>query len=215
VSSKPRLLIFAGNAFFALVALAIGGLILALTILPPVLGYQTYVVLSGSMEPTIHTGAVIVATAVDPNALEIGDIVTFLRPGDQESVTHRIVGIKGTAQGKTFVTRGDANGVEDQGEIRYDRLAGKVTFSIPYLGYFFKFIGSPSMRLLFIVVPGMLLLGSWLWEVWRPEPKSKQPDEQVPAGLSPALSAGPARPLTQHELGLGSAADAAAIPIRR
>jgi signal peptidase I len=211
-----RYLKFLGNVLFGIAAVAIGGGLLALTVLPSLLRYQTYVVLSGSMEPTIHVGSVIVATAVDPKSLQVGDIITFLSSSQQENVTHRIVGLHGDAQGRvSFITKGDANGVQDQDEIRFDHLAGKVTLTIPYLGYFFKFVGSPSMRLLFIVVPGMLLLGSWLWDIWRPESKDLDADEEIPASMAPAPLTGPSRPARNRELGLSSAADAAAVPIRR
>src|SRR5438445_7469167 len=108
-----RILSKVGNALFTLFVLGLGAGILALTVLPPLLRYQTYVVLSGSMEPTIHTGSVIVATAADPAALQVGDIVTFVRPGDEENVTHRIIEIKGSPQGRSFVTKGDASGAPD------------------------------------------------------------------------------------------------------
>src|SRR5579884_1948921 len=159
-----------GNVFFSLFLAAVAAVVLGMTVLPPILRYQTYVVLSGSMEPTIHVGSVVVATATNPDDLKIGDIITYSRAGEQETVTHRIVQIKGSAQGKVFTTQGDANGSPDLGDIRFDRLAGKVQLSIPYLGYAFSFMGSPTMRLLLIVVPGVLLLGSWLWEIWRPDP---------------------------------------------
>ncbi len=209
----------AGNALFAMATAGLGLAILSLTVLPPVLHYQTYVVLSGSMEPTIHVGSVVVATAAAPDSLKIGDVVTYVRPGDQENVTHRIVGIKGTAGSRTFVTKGDASGAPDQGEIRYDRLAGKVQLTIPLVGYFFKFIGSPSMRFLFIVVPGLLLLGSWLYEVWKPEPKPKAPDTETPKGMAPPpMKPSSSKPTSSNsvtknlDLGLS---DAATVPLRR
>ena len=217
MSKKPgRVLGIVGNALFALGAVVIGGGILALTVLPPVLRYQTYVVLSGSMEPTIHTGSVVVASAVDPSALQVGDIITFLSPSQQENITHRIVAIHAGAngQGPSFITKGDANGVNDQQEIRYDHLAGKVTLTIPYVGYGFKFLGSSDMRFLMIVVPGILLLGSWLWEVWRPESKPRPPAEEVPAGLAPGPSTGGPEK-EQPKLDMGVAVDAAAVPLRR
>lgn len=196
-------------------AVVIGGGVLALTVLPPVLRYQTYVVLSGSMEPAIHTGSVIVATAVDPAALQVGDVITFLAANQQENITHRIAGIHGDAQGHlSFITKGDANGVQDQDEIRFDHLAGKVTLTIPYLGYFFKFIGSSSMRLLFIVLPGLLLLGSWLWEIWRPEPKPTLPAEELPAGFAPVSSPTLAM-ADRHSTDTRISADAAAVPLRQ
>ena len=210
-----RLVSFFGNALFGLGALVIGATILALTVLPPVLRYQTYVVQSGSMEPAIHVGSVIVATAVDPNSLKTGDIITFIRPGDQESITHRIVGINGGPNGRTFVTQGDANGTPDQGEIRFDRLAGKVQFSIPYIGYAFGFIGSQQMRFLFIVVPGMLLLGSWLWDIWKPAPKDKPASEELPPNMASEPSSPGKLPKNQADFPLGVAADAAAVPLRQ
>jgi len=208
-----RTLSFLGNLVFAAVVLAIGACILGLTILPPLMHYQTYVVLSGSMEPAIRTGSVVVATASPPEALKVGDIITFIRPGDQENITHRIVAVNSTAQGPSFVTKGDANSAADDGAVRYDRLAGKVRLTVPFIGYFFKFIGSPNMRFLMIVVPGILLLGSWLWEVWRPEPKPKAPGEQLSASMTP----GPSKPPTvnQQNLELGVPADAAAVPLRQ
>jgi signal peptidase len=211
-----RLLKVLGNVLFALGAVVLGGGILALTVLPPVLRYQTYVVLSGSMEPAILTGSVIVATAVDPAALQVGDIITFLAPNQQENITHRIVGLHGDAQGHvSFITKGDANGVQDQDEIRFDHLAGKVTLTIPYLGYFFKFIGSPSMRLLFVVVPGLLLLGSWLWEVWRPEPKDRPGAEEVKPGMAAAAAAMQTAAKPQPDIIPSVTADAAAVSLRQ
>lgn len=203
------------NGLFGLIVALIAFIILALTVLPPVLRYQTYVVLSGSMEPTIHIGSVIVATAVDPNELRVGDIITYQRPTDKESVTHRIVQIKGSADGRAFVTQGDANGTPDLGDIRFDRLAGKVQMSVPYLGYIFNFIGSPTMRFLFIVVPGILLLGSWLWEIWRPDPHGKGADRELAGSMAPAPSEPAQMRTSKARKSLGMAADAAAVPLRQ
>ncbi|HLQ32965.1 MAG TPA: signal peptidase I [Chloroflexota bacterium] len=213
---KRSVLSALGNVLFTLLTLGIGATIVALTVLPPLLKYQTYVVLSGSMEPAIHVGSVIVATAADPNALQVGDVITYVRPGDQENVTHRIVEIKGMASGRSFVTKGDANGANDLNEIRFDRLAGKVQLTIPGLGYFFKFIGSPQMRLLFIVVPGLLLLGTWLWEIWRPEAKPRPPVEQMSESMAPALMGREQPHASKQNIAIGVAPDAAAaVPLRR
>lgn len=209
-----RLLCFAGNVFFGLCTAVLAGTILALTVLPPVLRYQTYVVLSGSMEPAIHVGSLIISTAVDPKTLEVGDVVTYTRPGDQESITHRIVQVKGSAQGRTFITQGDANGAPDTGEVHFDHFAGKVQASVPYVGYAFMFIGSQQMRFLFIVIPGILLLGSWLWDIWKPEAKERaQPEQLATAMASPPLSPAPLKPAS--DLSLGPSADAAAVPLRQ
>src|SRR5205085_9882515 len=108
-----------GNVLFGLLGIAMVGLVAGLTILPQVLHFGTSVVLSGSMEPAIRTGSVIVAVATPQDRLKVGDVITYVRAGDQENVTHRIVDIKSTAEGPSFVTKGDANGAPDVDEIRY------------------------------------------------------------------------------------------------
>ena len=167
-ASRPVRL--AGNILFTLLIGVIGLLLAGFTILPGLLHYQSYVVLSGSMEPAIHTGSMVLAVSVPPESLQVGDVISFIRPGDQETITHRIVTIKGTVGDRSFVTQGDANNTPDPGDVRYDRLAGKVVFTIPYLGYIFRFLAGPGMRVLFVIIPGLIFLSTWLWEIWRPKP---------------------------------------------
>src|SRR5579862_4663081 len=85
----------ANVASFAVGAMAVLSL-LALTLLPNVLGYKTYVVLSGSMEPAIHTGSVLMALPVPPESLKVGDVIVYNRSDVNESVTHRIISVDQT-----------------------------------------------------------------------------------------------------------------------
>lgn len=191
------------------------GLIAGLTILPQVLHYGTYVVLSGSMEPAIRTGSVIVAMATPQDQLKIGDVITYVRAGDQENVTHRIVDVKPTSDGPSFVTKGDANGAPDADEIRYTATAGKVVTSVPYVGYFFKAIGSPAARFIFIVVPGVLLVGMWLWEIWRPKVDVSRSETEVPPGMAPGPAPEPLMSSTLESLSFHEpAADIAGAQLR-
>ena len=120
----------------AVVALAIllaGGRIVGLT---------PYVVLSGSMEPTYHTGSLIYDKKVDPFTLKEGDVITFMVSEDTLA-THRIVGVvpdedePGTIR---FRTKGDANDAEDGTLVHYKNVVGTPVFTIPYLGYFSNWI---------------------------------------------------------------------------
>ena len=43
-----------------------------------IVGFDVYTVLSGSMEPTYHTGSVIYVKDVDYTELEEGDFITFM-----------------------------------------------------------------------------------------------------------------------------------------
>ena len=57
-----------------------------------VIGLQVFTVLSGSMEPTYHTGALIYVKKVDPYTITEGQPITFML--DEDTIaTHRVVGV--------------------------------------------------------------------------------------------------------------------------
>ena len=107
-----------------------------------IVGLTPYVVLSGSMEPTYHTGSLIYDKKVDPFTLKEGDVLTFMVSEDTLA-THRIVGVvpdedePGTIR---FRTKGDANDAEDGTLVHYKNVVGTPVFTIPYLGYFSNWI---------------------------------------------------------------------------
>ncbi|MEI8067516.1 MAG: signal peptidase I [Candidatus Shapirobacteria bacterium] len=97
---------------------------------------KLFIVLSGSMEPTIKTGSLIFVRA-EPN-YQKNDIITF-NNNQKISTTHRIIEIKNIDNKNIFTTKGDANNVADFKEINQDKIIGKKLFSIPYLGYLINF----------------------------------------------------------------------------
>ena len=105
-------------------------------------GLTPYVVLSGSMEPTYHTGSLIYDKKVDPFTLKEGDVITFMVSEDTLA-THRVVGVvpdedePGTIR---FRTKGGANDAEDGTLVHYKNVVGTPVFTIPYLGYFSNWI---------------------------------------------------------------------------
>jgi len=101
---------------------------------PMVGGYSALIVLTGSMEPTIKAGEVIIIHEEDE--YEIGDILTY-REGNI-LVTHRIIDKTET----TYTTRGDANNTNDPA-ISKKTAVGKTIFHIPYIGSFILFIQTP------------------------------------------------------------------------
>lgn len=102
-------------------------------VLPKALGYQVYGILSNSMEPAIATGSVVYVDNIDPNSIVDGDIITYKMGSDSNIVaTHRVVSID--KDKKEFVTKGDNNRAVDAQPVSYDRLLGKVVFTIPFLG---------------------------------------------------------------------------------
>jgi signal peptidase len=125
---------------------------------------QSYVVLTGSMEPALSPGDAVVVDAVDAGAIAVGDVITYRRTaGDDVPTTHRVVDVVTGEAGVAFQTKGDANEDADAGLVTPDRLVGKVVLTIPYIGYVVQFVNSPAGFLALVVVPLGLLL---LTEVW-------------------------------------------------
>ena len=164
-SVPRRILNISSYVLFALIILAI--LVVSFVAIqskvtgatPSIGGFQILKVVSGSMEPAIHTGSVIVMREIDPTQLKIGDIVTFRSVDyDSQLITHRISKIENTAMnGLIFTTRGDANDVDDITPLPASQVKGTEVFTIPLLGYVLNFIQSREGLLLLIIVPGILL----------------------------------------------------------
>ena len=114
--------------------------------IPRYMGYEIFNVVSGSMEPEIPVGSVIYVKATDPVDVKKGDIIAF-ENGDSV-VMHRVVDNK-QVEG-TFVTKGDANAIEDLAEIPYASLIGIVVRHIPILGQVLILFGSLFGRICMI-----------------------------------------------------------------
>jgi signal peptidase len=97
------------------------------------LGMATFVVTGGSMEPTIHKGSLVIDQPVSADKLRLGDIITF--DHYDQTTTHRIVGVEGSAAGTMFSTKGDANQVTDPEPLTFPGHVGLVKLAVPGLGY--------------------------------------------------------------------------------
>ena len=110
-------------------------------------------VFTGSMEPAIPVGSIVVIKPVDPESLKEGDIICF-KLSEPTSITHRIVNI--TNEG--FITKGDANEDPDQWIVKRENVIGKAIFTIPYIGYLGYFVRTPIGFILLIVIPASLII---------------------------------------------------------
>jgi signal peptidase I len=148
-------------AAFALLALVL--LLLAGTA-PSVLGYESFVVYSGSMEPAIMTGDIAVVGPVKAGELKVGDVITFRTAANPDVVvTHRLVQLETDPGGHLmFQTKGDANDIVDQVQVEQGALLGRVAYSLPRLGYMVDFSKRTEGKALFIALPGLLLAGDYL-----------------------------------------------------
>jgi signal peptidase I len=129
-------------------------------------GYKPFVVLSGSMEPGIRVGSVLLVKRADPAAVRKGDVITFLTPRDVPATgapgtitTHRVVGVDHDAQGHlSFQTKGDANKSPDPLRVPAPNVLGSAVFTVPYLGYVSRFASTKTGLLALIVGPASLLV---------------------------------------------------------
>jgi len=142
---------------------------LAVSFLPGLLGYQRYVLVGGSMEPTIHRGSLVFDDVVRVRDVRVGDVITYVPPGHRSPVTHRIVSAKrrGAAQ-PAFRTQGDANAAADARPFTLDApTQARYRFTVPYLGWAFIVLGSPHARFLLLALPALLIALAMLGRLWR------------------------------------------------
>ncbi len=122
---------------------------------PSVFGYSFMQVATGSMEPTIPTGAVIIVRETDPADVKIGDVITFYSPDptikDMPN-THRVTAISADGGAPVFTTKGDAGFEADPYPVTADRLIGvyKVHVSIGKLS---EIMHSKAFFFLAMLVP--------------------------------------------------------------
>ncbi len=114
--------------------------IAAILLIPPLLGYESMAVLSGSMEPEIAVGEIVFAKEVEVSELEVGDIVTYSMGGTTR-VTHRIVEIH--KENQEIITKGDANENVDGSPVPYSNIIGQVMFHVPFLGFISIYLRTP------------------------------------------------------------------------
>lgn len=123
--------------------------------------FRAYSVLTGSMEPKIPTGSLIITKAImDVSDIKQGDVITFIQPGyENKYITHRVERIEKSEMFTLFRTKGDANPVDDGWLISYGAIQGNYQVGVPYLGYLLEFLKSPIGIALFIVLPALYLIG--------------------------------------------------------
>lgn len=142
------IIVLAGAMIIALVSRVNGGT-------PSLFGYTFHRVSSGSMEPTLKVGDVILDKEIsDISQVKEGDIITFQGGAhyDNNLVTHRVVRAPYTENGVVLLqTKGDANDVEDKPITAKDVRSIFVT-KINFLAKLYSFFLSPWGLITFIAV---------------------------------------------------------------
>jgi signal peptidase I len=147
------------------IVLVIAFIITAFTVITSntdlLLGIRSYTVLTGSMEPNLRTGSIIYT--VKNLGYNLNDIITFKTAGDV-LVTHRVVRIENNGEVQ-YVTKGDANSINDSTKLTADRIVGKTYFSIPYIGRIAGMLKTPEGLFTVVFLPAILIVLMELWNI--------------------------------------------------
>lgn len=138
-----------------------------------IFGYRVCHIITGSMEPELPTGSTILVKRVDPAELKVGDVINFTSWDPQiygMDNTHRIIRMETDASGEPcFVTKGDANKVEDESRVAYSDVKGKVVFNVNLAGLssFLSFVRTKAGFVTVVILPLMLLTWSFVRDFKR------------------------------------------------
>lgn len=179
----------------ALVAVVIPFVIFAV---PQVVGAdQSYTVLSGSMEPTLSPGDVVIVNEVPTRDIERGDVITFGGDATTPPTTHRVVDITESSGERAFATKGDNNENVDIAPTPASNVRGKVMelpftipvaghslFVIPFIGYLIRFANTTVGFVVLVGGPLLLFAGSELLTFVR----AVREDGDGPNGDTPVRS---------------------------
>jgi signal peptidase len=141
---------------WAVTLLAICGA--AAMLVPSALGYDRYVLVGGSMEPTIHLGSLVYDETVPTRSLRVGDVITVLPPGQARQVTHRIHSISNVNHERVFRTKGDHNKFIDPWKFTLrQKTQARFKMAIPYAGWPFIFLADRTHRFIALGVPVLII----------------------------------------------------------
>jgi signal peptidase len=152
-------------------------------------GYRPLVVLSGSMEPYMPTGSLVLTKSVDPATVKVGDVITFrLRTGSFQTdlATHRVEAIKNSPGGVSFVTKGDANQVHDPVPVPASDLVGRVVVVSSLAGSVVEALKTP-LFLALVAFGALALIADALWKKVPRRHTREQAPFSEPAARTPRV----------------------------
>lgn len=125
-------------------------------------GVRPQIVISGSMEPNMPVGALVLVTDTPSTEVEVGDVVTVKRLDGAGLVTHRVAEISSGANGTTqLILKGDANASADPQPYQVSNV-GKVFLTVPLLGYLAQFLQGDAGLITIAVIVALIALAYFL-----------------------------------------------------
>src|SRR5215218_4626181 len=161
-----------GSTLCALL-IAAGILFGAFLVGPALMGWERYVIVSGSMTGTYDRGSLVFDEVVPTTSLKVGDVITYRPPqgaGPDGLVTHRIAKIRKDRKSSLTVyrTRGDANEAIDPWTFTLpEKEQARVKVGIPHVGFVLAALAQREIRMLIVGFPALLIAVFVMAGLWR------------------------------------------------
>lgn len=153
---------------------------------PKIGGYCPLIVLSGSMEPDIKSGDLIICKQIDSEQVKVGDVIAFFDPESSSNsvLTHRVVELVEEDGALSYKTKGDANNTADRELVPSDKLVGLYQFKLSGVGNIAMFMQTPVGLIICVLLPLALLIGYDLLRRRRYEKQNQHDTEALLAELN-------------------------------
>lgn len=131
--------------------------------------WHLYTVQSGSMEPKLKTGSLVLIKPASEYI--IGDVITYKTEAEKDldnpknTVTHRVIEKNDSQDPILYTTKGDANNTPDPEPIREELVMGKLALTVPLIGYIVSFAKTQTGLLVLIIVPSTIFVYTELMNI--------------------------------------------------
>lgn len=115
-----------------------------------IFGYKAFVISSGSMEPTLNIGDIVIIKETKQEQISKGNIITFRKDG--YNITHRINDIIEKDGEKYYQTKGDKNTTNDADLVKYEEIEGVYVFKIDKIGSIITYAQNTTTIIIIICV---------------------------------------------------------------
>ncbi len=180
-------------AYFLILALFVAGSLLVNADATIPGNYKAFITRSGSMEPTIMTGDVII-DSLTPQKVKSGVIITF-KDEKNRTISHRVIKLTQKKNRTYYTTKGDHNNAPDPNQITDANIIGFYRYRLPYLGIFIVNLRKPAGLFLLILIPTALTLLGDLFQSSDDQPK----ENQSTTSNEPTMVDQPQEPIEERE----------------
>ena len=142
---------------------------------PAFFGRSFFIVVTGSMEPDIHVGELLITREVSMETIGVGDDVMFVSLSGAvkgENVVHRVIEVGEDEEGLYLRTKCVGNNVADSDPVREDNFIGKAVFHSLFWGRFFGFI--TDVKMLFMIAVVIIVVPFFIQQLTKAIRKAKE-----------------------------------------